>query len=218
MRQTEVWKIREITRRKNQGNTQFSVLALPLWEKGHPLSTSWDFLGIMALLRAYKAIRPMPGFVIDQAPTSHSLTAELFATVKSNGRIGDNTRMVIGGRDIIEASISLRPVFEDPALADYTIVIQRFPRDLEFRRGLLSGVWQNLTDWVAARDAAVLDEGGAEVTPARFLKQVQDAEDGPVVAAVRWAVTLSDCAKLVLQLQCMPASAATLNGKPSMKR
>ena len=172
----------------------------------------------MALLRAFKAIRPMAGFNVDEPPTTHAITAELFATVRSDGRIGDTTRMVIGGRDVIEASFSLSAAFEDPVLAEYNMLIQRFPRDLDLRKGLLSGAWHSLIDMVASRDASVLDESGAEVTAARFLKQAKEAEGGPAVASVRWAVTLNDCAKLCLELQCLPASATALSGKPSLKR
>jgi hypothetical protein len=37
-------------------------------------------------------------------------------------------------------------------------------------------------------------------------------------AAVRWAVVLDDGGWLAVQLQGLPASAAMLNGKPSLKR
>ncbi len=43
-------------------------------------------------------------------------------------------------------------------------------------------------------------------------------EDGPMEAAVRWAVVLDDSAKLMVQLQGLPSTAAALNGKPSLKR
>jgi hypothetical protein len=38
-------------------------------------------------LRLYKCIRPAAGFQVDEAPTNHPHTAELFATVHDNGRI-----------------------------------------------------------------------------------------------------------------------------------
>ncbi len=36
--------------------------------------------------------------------------------------------------------------------------------------------------------------------------------------SIRWAVVLNDRGRLAAQLQGMPATAATLNGKPSLKR
>ncbi len=47
------------------------------------------------MLRFYKAIRPGPGFYVDEAPNTSPLTVELFAQVRSNGRILDNIRHVL---------------------------------------------------------------------------------------------------------------------------
>ena len=67
------------------------------------------------------------------------------------------------------------------------------------------------------RDACILDKEGRGLTANDFLKACSDmevAED----AAVRWAVVLDDGGRLAVQLQGLPASAAMLNGKPSLKR
>ncbi len=75
-----------------------------------------------------------------------------------------------------------------------------------------------MTAIVAARDAHVLDGRGAGITPNQFLKKMAEFEDGPMEAVVRWAVVLDDSAKLMVQLQGLPSTAAALNGKPSLKR
>ena len=139
----------------------------------------------MALLRAYKALRPAPGFLVDEPPTTHSYTAELFASVRDDGRIVDVSRMVVGGNAILEASFKLGVIYDDPIMADWSIVLQCWPRDLQIRRGMLSSLWTNIYDWVASRDAQVLDEDGAEVSAASFLKRARDAEDGPEAGAAR---------------------------------
>ena len=172
----------------------------------------------MAMLRAYKALRPAPGFLVVEPPKSHSFTAELFASVREDGRIVDVSRVVLGGSDILEVSFKLGLIYNDPLMAEWTVVVQRWPRDLEIRRGMLSSLWSNIYDWVSSRDAHVLDENGEEVSAASFLKRARDADDGPEAGAARWAIVLSDAALLSLQLQCLPASAAILNGKPTMKR
>ena len=168
--------------------------------------------------RAYKSIRPALGFNNDQAPNTHPHTAELFAQIRSDGRIIDHNRVVMGGTEPLEASFKLGQVYDDPVMSDWTILIQQFPRDLAFRRGLLSTAWFNLYDWVASRDASVMDETGRTVAAATFLKRAKEADDGPELAAVRWALVLNDQAKLCLNLQCLPASAAQLMGKPALKR
>jgi len=172
----------------------------------------------MNMLRAYKAIRPAAGFLVDGAPTTHKLTAELFALVRNDGRIGDQTRTVLGGSEIIEGTFSCSLLFAEPFVAEWSAVIQRFPRDIDLRRGMLTGPWMNFTDLVASRDITILDETGAGVLAAAFLRRTKEAEDGPEAAALRWAVVLSDSARLCVQLQGLPATANSLNGKPALKR
>ncbi len=49
----------------------------------------------------------MGGFHVDQAPTNGRYTAELFATMRNNGRILDKVRCVLGGNDTVEEEFSL---------------------------------------------------------------------------------------------------------------
>jgi hypothetical protein len=170
------------------------------------------------MLRFYKAIRPSSGFRTDQPPTTSKHTAELFAEVHDNGRILDNTRCVLGGTDILEANISLSKLFDDPALQTYKMHMQRWPRDVELKKGLLSGLWKDLKTVVSARDAFISDDTGSGIPAREFLEILEGADEGHECAAVRWAVALGDDERLVLQLQGLPATAALLNGKPSYKR
>jgi hypothetical protein len=166
------------------------------------------------MLRLYKAIRPASGYHTDQPPNTSKHTAELFAEVRDNGRILDNTRCVLGGTDILEAEISLAKMFEDPVLQSYKMHIQRWPRD----KGLLSGQWNDLKTVVSARDASIINDTGSGVPAREFLEILEGAEEGHDCAAIRWAVALGDDERLVFQLQGLPAMAALLNGKPSFKR
>jgi hypothetical protein len=50
----------------------------------------------------------------------------------------------------------------------------------------------------------VLDGRGAGIPPNEFLKKMAEFEDGPMEAAVRWAVALDYSAKLMVQLQGLP--------------
>ena len=170
------------------------------------------------MLRLYKALRPASGYHTDQPPNTSKHTAELFAETRDNGRILDNTRCVLGGTDILEAEISLAKMFEDPVLRSYKMHIQRWPRDVDLKKGLLSGLWNDLKTVVSARDASVMDNTGSGIPAREFLEVLEGAEDGHESAAIRWAVALGDDERLVLQLQGLPATAALLNGKPSFKR
>jgi hypothetical protein len=47
-------------------------------------------------------LRPRPGYLVNKAPNASPHTAELFATVRDNGRILDDFRCVVGGNAIFE--------------------------------------------------------------------------------------------------------------------
>jgi hypothetical protein len=170
------------------------------------------------MLRLYKCIRPAAGFQVVEVPTSHPHTAELLATVRDNGRIIDDTRMVLGGSEIYNASFKLGKIFSFPGFKNWLLHVQRWGRDLDLRKGLLSGLWQDITALVATREADVIDENGAGIGQAEFLRLIGEPSEGAEQAAIRWAVALNDRGRLVVQIQGLPASAASLNGKPSLRR
>jgi len=86
-----------------------------------------------------KAIRPKGGYNVDEAFTSKPHTAELFATVRDNGRILDDFRCVVGGHAVFEASFELGKVMEDPSISRWTMHLQKWPRDVNLRAGMLTG-------------------------------------------------------------------------------
>ena len=55
------------------------------------------------MLTYFKALRPRPGYLIDEPSTASPHTAELFATVRDNGCIVDDFRCVVGGHAIFES-------------------------------------------------------------------------------------------------------------------
>jgi hypothetical protein len=57
---------------------------------------------------------------------------ELFAQVRSNGRILDNNHTVVGGSDPLEASFRVGLIYQDPTMQDWTVLVQKHPRDLDF--------------------------------------------------------------------------------------
>jgi hypothetical protein len=118
----------------------------------------------------------------------------------------------------LSADIQLKKIFANPVVGAYSIKMQRWPRDLDLRKGLLSGYWKDISTVVVCRDASVFDADGAGIPADEFLKTLEDPDNGKEAAAVRWAVRLSDNEKLAIQLHGLPAAAAVLNGKPSYKR
>jgi hypothetical protein len=96
----------------------------------------------------------MPGLHVDQAPTNSRYTAELFVTVRSL----DEVRCVLGGNDTVEAKFSLGELYEDDVVKEWSVKMQKWPRDMNLRRGLLSGMWGDMQDLVTTRDACILDK------------------------------------------------------------
>lgn len=172
----------------------------------------------MAMLRLHKAVKPIAGFRVDEPPATASHTAELCAIARSNGRILDDVRYAIGGSAVLEGEFKLGLLFEDAGLRDWSLHLQRWPRDLALRKGLLSSVWVDVSKMVSDREGAVFDNFGAGIPANEFLRRLVDDNEQPLPAAVRWCVVLNDRARLALQLQGLPAHAASLNNKPSYKR
>jgi hypothetical protein len=170
------------------------------------------------MLTYFKAIRPRPGFKVDEPPTTSPHTAELFATVRDNGRILDDYRCVIGGHAIFEAQFELGKLLEDPSLSKWTVHMQKWPRDINLRDGMLSGLWTDVAGLVSSPDAAVFDAQGAGIPANEFLRRLHEDDGNQYFAAIRWAVVLGDNGRLVAQIQGLPGPAGVLNGKPALKR
>jgi hypothetical protein len=50
---------------------------------------------------------------------------------------------VLGGINILEADISLSKLFADLVLQSYKMHVQRWPRDVDLKKGLLSRLWKD---------------------------------------------------------------------------
>jgi hypothetical protein len=114
-----------------------------------------------------------------------------------------------------DSIFKLKKVVGDVSIGEWTIGTQKWPRDVELRKGLLSSLCVDIPTLVSGRDAQVLDDQGAGIPAAEFLRRFNEALGGKALASVRWAVVLIDRGKLATQLQALPSSAAVLNGKPN---
>jgi len=170
------------------------------------------------MLRFYKAIRPGPGFYVDEAPNTSPLTVELFAQVRSNGRILDNSRHVLGGSILLEGGFPISKICRREDMPGWTANFTVRPRNITLRKGMLTSQWTDISEMVAARNMDIMDGTGASISSADFLRTYGDPEVEQTPAAVRWALMLTEYGQLTLQLQGLPAAAATLNSKPAFKR
>jgi hypothetical protein len=87
------------------------------------------------------ALVPASGYNTDEAPNSSSITVELFAQVRNNGRILDGTRHVLGGQDF-EAVFKLSKLSSDEEMRKRSVHnhnhMCRHPRNIILRPGMLS--------------------------------------------------------------------------------
>jgi hypothetical protein len=81
------------------------------------------------MLQYFKAIRPASGYNVDEAPNDRSITMELHAQVRNNGRILDGTRHVLGGQDL-EAVFKLNKLSSDEEMRKWTVHMCRHPRNI----------------------------------------------------------------------------------------
>jgi hypothetical protein len=77
---------------------------------------------------------------------------------------------------------------EDPSISRWTVHLQKWPRDVNLRAGMLTGVWSDVAGLVSSRDAAVFDAQGAQIPPNEFLRRLTEEDSDPLFASVRWAV------------------------------
>ncbi len=148
-------------------------------------------------------------------PGTH--TVELLARVRDTGRVMGDTRLVLGGTDILEVNIRIQDAIPSPRLAGWRLKYQVWPRDITLRPNMSSSAWMDLEAMVTGRDAEVTDEQGTGIPPNEFLGVLEGLPD-PKSAATRWAVVCGDDGGIHLQLQALPATAAVLSAKPVLRK
>jgi len=124
----------------------------------------------------------------------------------------------VGGHAIFEAQFELGKLVEDPSLTRWAVHLQKWPRDVNLRAGMLTSLWSDVAGLVSSRDTAVFDTQGAQIPPNKFLRRLTEDDSDPLFASIQWAVVVGNNGRLVAQIQGLPGPAAVLNGKPALKR
>jgi hypothetical protein len=89
---------------------------------------------------------------------------------------------------------------------------QVWARDIKIIRNMVSTTWLNVRSQLAAKEAWIEEQMGAQVPGDAVLEELQDKH-----AAFRFAVVIGDSQNLELMLQALPASKETLTGKPAFR-
>ena len=157
-------------------------------------------------------VLPMQDFTTASTRNAGDLGMELLAQARPNGRVLDHYRVTLGGSKILDVSPPLAAMLLGPANLKFKYQI--WPRDVEIRRNMTTGPWMDAMELLSTRKAAVTNEEGA-ILPHDHV--VTDITAAGYAAAIRFAVVIGEDERMQLHLQCLPASAATLMGKPAFR-
>jgi len=173
-------------------------------------------------------ILPEDDFNVAAPRDPGELGAELMAQVRSNGRIMDHFRVALEGSTILRAAFHTKAIYTNNSIIGATLRYEIWPRDILIRRNMCSSDWMDLSNMVASNDVlgykpsevAGPSDGPAEEELCnedilRFLNGL--SERAHCGAAIRWAVGIGADLKLELILQGLPASAASLTSKPTLR-
>ncbi len=147
---------------------------------------------------------------------------ELMAQVRSNGRICDQWRAALGGSKVLEAvfpiSCLLLAATNMPPW-ELTYPYQQFPRVIVIRRNMLTSMWYDAMNLLAAHEILIADEARQTVDTQQVLQAVKNLlTKQNTRASLRWGLAVSNAGKLELQLQCLPSPTSQLTGKPIFNR
>jgi hypothetical protein len=139
------------------------------------------------------------------------LGVEVLAQIRPNGRILDHFRVTLGGSKILDVDVKLAEVLAGDNFKTWRLRFQVWPKDLEIRRNMATTTWLDVHERVAANEAQVF-EGENLMAHGVAARELQEAG-----LAYRFAVMVGADERLILQLQMMPASAASLMGRPAFR-
>ena len=147
-------------------------------------------------------------------------TAELLAQARPNGRVMDHWRITLDGAKMleteIEAALIIRMATNLPGLV---FKLQQWPKDIQIRRNMTTSAWTDIKTMLAANEVTVRGEGEDNLLNSDVLETLNNLGDQTInSASLRWAVCIGESGKLEIQLQCLPAPATILGGKPIFKR
>ncbi len=116
-----------------------------------------------AMCNYCKALRFSPGFNVDQPPNDDNYTAEIFAMVRDTEEYLTISSMSSAGQTFWRrTSAWTRSSATQPSGPMHTIRMQRWPRDLDLRNGLLSGNWGHTNHRVLQGRLCVRRQGGRD--------------------------------------------------------
>jgi hypothetical protein len=145
--------------------------------------------------------------------TAGELFAGVSAQVLPNGRISDGYRVTLGESKIVNIKAEMSAMGLAPASTTWFFRHQIEAKDIQLRSNMTSGEWFDAHKLIEDKVAWVEDGKGHRVKEEEVLQMLSGR-----AAAIRFAVVLSEDARLELNLQTLPAAAEVLIREPGFKR
>jgi hypothetical protein len=145
-------------------------------------------------------------------------TVELMVQVRHTGRMLSNFRIGLGGEARLKVDVDLGAMIPREALHRWRSRTQYWPRDIKIRTNMMTSVWIDLADTIAAKDGMVIDDNGAEIPGREVLRLLDELQEDPKSAAYRWVVAVGEDSSMKLQLQPLPGPAVLIAGKPTLRQ
>jgi hypothetical protein len=162
-------------------------------------------------------IVPLDQYALAGPREPGELGAELLVQARPSGRLQDHFRFVVDGTTFLTAEIPSCKLFLSDMLPSVVVKIQLRPREIGIRQNLTTSEW---IDKLKSKDFLLTEEaeGDDENANGDFITILEAAADkAEVSASIRWAIAATQDGTLILELQCLPAAAATLNSIPALK-
>jgi hypothetical protein len=143
---------------------------------------------------------------------------ELMVQMRPNGRLLDHVRVAVGGNEILQAEVPMDRLFPSPNLNGWKARFQFWARDTAIRRNMSTSVWKDAYAMFHSHEVQVLTAGDEQVNTEEVIRELDDLPAAAGHSAVlRHAVIIGEDQKMALELQSLPVSLATVNGKPSFR-
>ena len=139
---------------------------------------------------------------------------ELLAQISPNWRILDHFRVSLDGSKILKISTPLSSLMPATPDSGHIFKYAVWPRDIEMKRKMTTSQWMDITELLASKKAAVHDPEGSMLAHPAFMADLASLGTS---SSLRFATVVGEDHLMQLHLQCLPASAKYLMGKPALR-
>ena len=160
---------------------------------------------------------PMEDFELAAPRDPGDIGVEAMAQARANGRVLDHFRIVLGGSQMLEATVAVKDIFPVAAMPSWSVAFSCWPRDVAIRRNMASSAWQDIRDMVAANNVKLLNGEGANMATSSLICWIpwptrpSTPPPSGVGSGPAW---MAACSSSFRQLRVLPAdTSANLPGK-----